>query len=97
MSYFDVVEEVIKSGRANCNGVHIPLDSGLNIQVWGKYTPLHGDGRLVEFLLYGFPLGVQGAGLVRKTVNNHASALADPSHVSDFLRKEVELGAMWSV
>ena len=84
----------MESGKPNCDGVCIPLYSTLDIEAWNKYLPLHNDGRLIEFLNYGFPLGVQGSVLARKTVKNHPSALAFPTHVSEFLRKEVQLGAM---
>ena len=89
-NYLDVIKRVTQSGKPNCDSVRIPLYSTLDIEAWNKYLPLHNDGRLIEFLNYDFPLGVQGSVLVK----NHPLALAFPTHVSEFLRKEVQLGAM---
>ena len=93
--YFKLAEDIIRSGVPNCDGLRRPISVAVNVEAWRRYAHIHGDPRLVEFFTYGFPLGVKGAELQCKYVENHTSAVDYPVQVQELLDKEVQLGAMW--
>ena len=92
--YLALARAVHKSGKKNCDGLRVPIWSDLNIRAWEKYVPSHGDGRLIDFLRYGFPLGLIDRSLNRTEVVNHHSAVAYPDAISNYIHKEIKLGAM---
>ena len=67
----------------------------MNIEAWSRYLSLHQDPHLIQFLRYGFPIGMEGSGnLQRLDIENHSSAKDFPGAVQTYLMKELELGAM---
>ena len=60
-----------------------------------RYVDIFNDPRLLEFLEFGFPLGMENsASLERVQVDNHSSAVNYPEVIDKFLRKEIDLAAM---
>ena len=48
-----------ESGKFNMDRVRIPIASGLNLVKWPEYVHKYADVRLLQFYVYGFPLGIQ--------------------------------------
>ena len=89
--YLEVAVCVARSGRFNCDGLRMPIWSGLNLVKWASLLDAYGNVHLLQFLTYGFPLG---CALYRIVVDNHYSAVAYPQQVKKFLGKECHLGAI---
>ena len=69
--YFKLAKDIIRSGVPNCDGLLRPISAAVNVEAWRRYAHIHGDPRLADFFTYGFPLGVKGAELQCKYVDNH--------------------------
>ena len=92
--YINLTLEIRQSGRSSCDGLRIPLRLDINVQAWEKYTLVHRDPRLVQFLTYGFPLGMVSDPLNRSEIKNPYSAKAYPAAIRKYLSKEIQLGAI---
>ena len=88
-----IYSAVAATGRYNYEQARLPLPSGLNIPVWREELNGYHDGLLVELLEFGFPLSFTGGPLTASTRNHH-SALAFPTHVREYIRKECEFKAL---
>ena len=73
--YFRAVEYIRMSKVYNCDGARIPVSSHMNLNKWAEYVDCYKDRRLLQFLVYGFPLGRISEGPNREIVENHASAI----------------------
>ena len=81
--FIRLAREVIEFGKHNCDELRVPLKN------------LFVDDRLIKFLAFGFPMGIQNHNtLNRHDIMNHESTRAYPSQVGEFLRKGVESGAV---
>lgn len=78
----------------NFLGAKISVPSGLNIQKWRQYLSDYHDQSLCEFLQYGWPIGYRNARPPKSIEYNHPSALAHMSHVKDFIKIELQYGAL---
>ena len=87
---------VIRStGLPNYKQARLPVNSNLNIQAWEKLLVNSPNTRLLDYLKFGFPLSLTNYESLNNTdVVNHFSALQHPKAVSDYLHKEVDLGAI---
>ena len=95
ISCVDLAMAIRESGVCNATGYKFPISSDMNIEAWRKHLDAHQEPRLVEFLEYGFHLGMEGSeALQRSNVENHSSAIEYPVAIQRFLKKEVQLGAM---
>ena len=93
--YLKVAGTVRQSGLPNYRQVRIPINLGLNIQVWQRHFSDYGDQLLVQYLQYGFPLSIRDPDmLVMQDVKNHYSALQHHESVASYLTKEKALGAI---
>ena len=55
--YIWLAHEVRESHAYNCDGMLQPIRSKLNVVKWAEYLEKYDDTRLLQFLMYGFPLG----------------------------------------
>ena len=58
--YFELARRVLDSGVPNCDGVHIPIESKVNIEAWKKYSHIHG---LALSRIYDLWFSLGGPGL----------------------------------
>ena len=91
--YLTMAVRVAESRLPNCDGLQCLVSPDLNLANWASYLHKYKDTRLLQFLVYGFPLDVSDNFEYRSHVTNHYSALAFPSQVNKFLNKK-ELGAI---
>ena len=83
------------TGLPNYKQARLPVNSNLNIQAWEKLLANSSNTRLLDYLKFGFPLSlINHESLNNTEVVNHFSALQHPKAVSDYLHKEVDLGAI---
>ena len=92
--YFKAAEHIRRSGVYNCDGARIPVASHMNLNKWAEYVDCYKDRRLLQFLVYGFPLGRISEGPNREMVDNHASAIEYREDINQYLRKEIRLDAI---
>ena len=92
--YFKAAEHIRRSGVYNCDGARIPVASHMNLNKWAEYVDCYKDRRLLQFSVYGFPLGRISEGPNRETVDNHASAIEYREDINQYLRKEIRLDAI---
>ena len=93
--YAAIYDAVRSVGLPNCMGARVPLPSALNIEAWRNYINHDTDeADLLEYVLFGFPLGYLGPQSSTDGVQNHDSALRFPSHINDFIAVEIEAGAL---
>ena len=87
---------VIRStGLPNYKQARFPVHSDLNIQAWERLLESSPNTRLLDYLKFGFPLSLYNhESLTNKDIVNHFSALQYPSAVTEYLHKEVNLGAI---
>lgn len=80
------------SGCPNARGSRIPVDSNLNIASWREKLVGYHDQEVVEFLQYGWPVGVEGRIPDTVSAQNHKGAREFASVVSDHVISEVKRG-----
>ena len=90
------IANIIKdTNQPNYKCARFPIKSGFNIKAWDHHLVGYPDKRILEYLRFGFPLSLNDkAQLNSQHVTNHHSALAYPEAVTEYLLKEVGLGAM---
>ena len=65
------------------------------MKTWEYHLSGYPDKRILQYLRYAFPLSLtENVQLNSQHVTNHYSALAYPEAVTEYLLKEVRLGAM---
>ena len=93
--YLRVVSQVTHSGVPNYKGCRIALGSNFNLKLWEAKLRHYEDKQLVNLLRFGFPLGIiDRTPLARKHIENHTSAREYTPQVKDFIRKELNFGAL---
>ena len=81
---------------SNYKGAQIPVPSGLNIKAWRHILRDYDIVNLVEYLEFGFPLGVDYSLFqFKKFDKNHLSAIQKPEGVNKYFKVEVEKQAMF--
>ena len=93
--YIEIANIILDTGLPNYKQAHIPLQSGLNIEVWEEYLRDYPNKRLLQYLKFGYPLSLHNpSALSNATISNHASAIKHFTAVSQYITKECELGAI---
>lgn len=79
----------------NLMGPRIPLQSGIKIEAWKKYSTGHIDEFwLLQCIEYGYPMQYRGPSLHNDITDNHSSATNFMSHVQKYIQKESGLGGL---
>ena len=62
-----------------------------------KHIGSYHNGRLIDYLKFGFPLSIQDRSNIRRnaTKNHHNSAINDSLEIDSFLEKELQEGAIF--
>ena len=85
-------DNIVASGVPNAVGCRLPVVSGLNIDEWRKATEGFYDTDVVEFLEFGWPIGMTGRPPDRIHVSNHKGATEYPLEVASYVTKGVNKG-----
>ena len=74
-AYLSLVSEILASGLPNYHSVRVPLPSVFNWDYLQQHIGSYHDGRLLDYLKFGFPLGLASREWISNNdVDNHASA-----------------------
>jgi len=90
--FLEVVQEVVSTGTHNYCGAKIRVESDLNIKVWREKLTGFDDDMVVEFLEYGFPIGMEGEVPLCSAKSNHLGARDYPAEVESYLITESSMG-----
>ena len=88
---FDVVT---RDGRFNHKGARIPLPSGMNINNWRALLKGYGDSNVLQYLEFGWPIGIDRRATLFSEGNNHTSATAHPQDITHYIVTELSHQAM---
>ena len=72
----------------------IQVKSQLNPDVWEKFLEGYYDKQLLYLIRYGFPLDFDKNSKLSKSTENHKSALMFPGDIDQYLKEEIEFGAI---
>ena len=90
-AYLATISNILSSGLPNYPGMRIPLPSVLNWKYIEKHIGSYHEGRLIDYLKFGFPLGLQGREGIRSNATaNHHSAIAYADDIDKFISKELQ-------
>ena len=90
-AYLDTVSDILSSGLPNYHGMRIPLPSVFNWRYIEKHIGSYYDGRLIDYLKFGFPLGLYGREGIRSNATaNHHLAIAYADDIDKFISKELQ-------
>ena len=84
------------SNTPNYRGARIPLaHTGLNIKNWRKLLIGYGESNeLLQFMEFGFPLGLVESPVLSPCERNHGSAYQFYPHIDKFVTNEIILGGL---
>ena len=92
-----IYSAVKATGLPNAMGARILVPSKLNIPAWDRYLgQLGGRENVMDFIRFGFPTGYVGPISDTDDVPNHPSASDHPTHVEEFIAKEMDLDGLVS-
>ena len=74
--------------------VRIPVHTQLNVVAWKYYLTNYWDKQLIDLITFGFPLDFDRSVTLNSTVVSHQSAVAHLDHVTRYIGKESEYGAL---
>ena len=96
VSYFiDLHNKVLAHNTYNYIGARIPLEhNGLNIEVWKNKLVNYGDKELIQFLEFGWPLGLDPSVELASSLRNHPSGLQFADPVDKFITKQIAENAL---
>lgn len=92
--FADRYQRIMEPALSNFLGARLPLASGLNIMQWREALVGYHDVEICDFLEFGWPVGYIMDRPPTPVLNNHPSALANPSHVKEFLQEKLKFEAM---
>ena len=88
---FDVVAQ---AGRFNHEGPRVPLPSAMNIGQWRTLLQGYSDFRVVDYLEFGWPIGIDREAALLSYHKNHPSANTHPRDVGHYIATELGHGAL---
>ncbi len=87
-------KEVVLSGVPNFKGCRKPVYSKIDTEFLEVNAADYDDAEVVEFLRYGWPVGVTSECPVNPKCKNHNGALEFPDQIDRYLEKEIAHGAV---
>jgi hypothetical protein len=90
----EVHKLVVASGLPNYIGCRIPLRTKLNIPFWREKLVDYHDQEIIEFLEFGFPLGVIGHIPDNPPCKNHNGANKFPDSIDAYIVEELQAGSI---
>ena len=95
-AYLQLVSDVLSSGLPNYRSVRVPLQSVFNWKYLQQHISSYHDGKLIDYLMFGFPLGIgDRTQIENNATQNHQSALAYECEIDAFFQKELEHKALF--
>ena len=86
---------VVKASESpNYLGCKIIVGHNFNQELWYSLLNDYDDKQVIEFLLYGFPIGYNKDYRPKSALVNHKGAYSFPEHVDNYISKELSFGAM---
>ena len=94
--YTDLFIKVSSFNTYNHLGARVPLKhSNLRVEKFRQMLPYDYDDRVVlQYIEFGFPLGLQDDYILQPVLKNHSSAYDFYTHVDKFVTNELEKGGM---
>ena len=90
-----IYQAVKNTGLPNCMAARVPLHTGINVAAWrNRMDGSPEEAELVDFIEFGFPIAYNGPATHTHDPSNHASAMYYPEHVQEFLKQELDHGAL---
>ena len=89
-----IFDQVASLKRFNYDGARIPLPSELNIREWRTMLRGYHDFGIVEYLEFGWPIGIDRDAPLKSDSNNHASAIRYPADVEHYVVTELSHKAL---
>ena len=89
-----VYNKVVESGDFNYKGARLRLPSGLNIEQWRKALQGYSDYKLVEFLEFGWTIGIDWSAYLQSYNSNHKTALEHPDDIEHYIATELRHRAL---
>ena len=90
----DIYNKVSHTGQFNFNGARLRLPSGLNIEKWREVLRGYPDYKIVEFLEFDWPIGIDRRATLQSYEMNHTSARNYPADVEHYLTTELKHRAL---
>ena len=84
-----IFDKVAAHGCFNYMGARIRLPSGLEIEGWRTWLRGYHDYRIIEFLEFGWPIGIDRGTELQPYHKNHTSALAHPADIEHYIFTEL--------
>ena len=86
---------IISSGVHNYQGIRSPLTSVFNLKYIQEEIRSYYDKKLLDYLTFGFPLGRdRSKPIISPAQDNHSSAREWPEAVTEFIKEELDQGAL---
>ena len=89
-----IFQAVTATGTFNHREARLRLPSGLNIAKWRELLAGYSDEGIVEFLEFGWPIGIDRHAILQSYDTNHASARAFPADVEHYVATELGHSAL---
>ena len=89
-----IFDKVVERGQFNHKGARIPLPSGLHIESWRTMLRGYNDFGIVQYLEYGWPIGIDREAALLSEFKNHASARAFPADIEHYIVTELSHKAL---
>ena len=89
-----IFDKVVSLGRFNHNGARVPLPSELNTEQWRTMLRGYYDFGIVEYLEFGWPIGIDRDAQLKSESKNHASARNFPVDVEHYIATELSHRAL---
>ena len=81
---------IYRSKLPNYKGVRIPVNSNINIEFIRENLKKYFDEEIVQYLEFGWPIGVTGEPPNKTRVQNHAGARNFPEFIDSYIIKEIQ-------
>ncbi len=87
-------EAICRSGKPNFRGCKIPVRSNLNISFLENELVDYHDKEILNFVRYGWPIGLTEEVTQSKRFSNHSSTNSYPVEMETYFRQEILEGNM---
>ena len=89
-----IYNTVASTNQPNHRAARISLPSDLNVQKWRSELRGYHDYKIVEYLEYGWQIGIDQDAVLQSHYTNHPSATAHARDVSHYIATELGHGAL---
>ena len=89
-----IFDNVAATGQFNYKGARLPLPSGMRIDNWRRLLQGYHDYKIVDFIEFGWPMGIDRRATLISHDINHTSATAHAADVEHYLATELDHQAL---